>query len=135
MTGATLPFPVPLNPLIATSADGGLVSSSSDTCNRYDISSLPLPTNRVPTNNGVRLSSSSSQVSSLNNPNDVVELNDNTRNVGSEIVVNTSPESHSHIHHHVHQHHYHHSHPTRGVHHFANPAHLQITISPQVVSD
>ena len=126
-----LSIPVPINPLLASSSDGTLVSSTGDTCNRFDVSSLTLPSSRVPNQNpNARPNSSSPQVSSVNNPNEMGEPNDNIQN---DIIVNTSPDAaHSHIHHHVHQHHYHHSHPTNRVHHFGNP-HLQITISPQMV--
>ncbi|XP_053208684.1 hybrid signal transduction histidine kinase M-like isoform X2 [Panonychus citri] len=123
-------IPVPINPLIATSSDGTLVTTTGDTCNRFDVSSLTIPSTRVPNlNPNVRPNSNSPQVSSVNNPNEMVDLNDAIQN---DVIVNTSPDAaHSHIHHHVHQHHYHHSHPNR-VHHFGNP-HLQITISPQMI--
>lgn len=123
----SISLPVPINPILASNSDGTLVSSTGDSCNRFDISSLTLPSTRVPNlNPAARPNSNSPQVP--NNPNEMGELNENVQN---DIVNTPTDAPHSHIHHHVHQHHYHHSHPTNRV-HFGNP-HLQITISPQMI--
>ncbi|XP_074600297.1 uncharacterized protein LOC141854498 [Brevipalpus obovatus] len=129
-------FTIPARSIFARS-DGALVSSNSDSCNRFDISSLSVPNSRIPNPNGTtRPSSSSPHIPpaplSISNPSvDLGEINnDNPHNVNSDMGDSGATDSHAHIHHHVHQHHYHNTDPANRV-HFTN--HLQITISPHYI--